>query len=161
MANVDNPNGFTFEYSMAGMGSERLVKGTLAASNTVAKGDALIESGVTAGQLAIAASNSGLLMGVAAEAATVGAGATTDLYFYPAVPWYVFSGQCSGTYATTIRYSAVDIEGTTGIMEVNEDATTELVIYIIGELDGSEIGANTRVLFTIVRSSFLALEDAE
>ena len=155
MANVDNPNGFAFAYSETGY--VQMASGTVAASQTIAVGDALIVSGVTAGQIAIAASNSGLILGVAAEAVTTAAGATDTIMFYPSNPWLIFEGQCSGTYATTIRYTAVDIEGATSVMEVNEDATTETVVYVIGEVDGTEIGANSRVLFRFIRSSYCPL----
>lgn len=149
MANVDNPNGFRFVKSLAG--HVELERGYLNASQTIAIGDAIIAS---SGRINIALANSGALLGVAAQACT---SSTEDdeMLFYPAVPWIVFEGQCSGTYARTIMYTDVDIEGTTGIMEVNENATTEQVVKVIGELDGSAIGANTRVLFVIQRSSFV------
>jgi len=161
MANVDNPNGFYLDYSMTG--HSELVTGDIykaAAALTITAGDAVIEDASTAGKVDIAASNSGLLLGVSAETnawTAAQALAGDDILFYPAVPWLVFNGQCSGTYALTKRYYACDIEGSTGAMEVNEDATTESVIYIIGEDPNSAIGANTRVKFTIIRSSYVPL----
>lgn len=152
MANIDNPNGFKFEQSL--VGHAELVKGVQAISNVIAKGDAVIESGATAGQIAVAASTSGLLMGVAAGAVTTGAGATGEIWFYPAVPWLIFSGQTSGSFALTSVYAVCDIEGTTGIMEVNEDASTESVLYILGMRDDSVVGTWARVYFMILRSSY-------
>ena len=81
----------------------------------------------------------------------------SQLCIYPALPGVVFEGQCSGTYAASIRYTSVDIEGTTGIMEVNENATTEQVIHVIGPVDGTTIGANSRVQFVIARSAFTGI----
>jgi len=165
MANVDNPNGFWFDYSMTG--HSELAKGNIykgAAALAITRGDAVIEDGSTAGKVDIALSNSGLLLGVSAETSSWTAAqalAGDDILFYPAVPWLVFNGQCSGTYALTSRYAACDIEGTTGIMEVNENATTENVISIIGEDPNTAIGANSRVKFVIIRSSYLPLLAAE
>jgi hypothetical protein len=99
----------------------------------------------------IAIVTSGALRGVAAQDVATSA-VVADLWYYPALPWLVFEGQCSGTYATTIASTAVDIEGTTGIMEVNENATTEAVIHIISANPNTEIGANSRVYFYIFRS---------
>ena len=155
MANVDNPNGFQFAYSETGY--VQMASGTVAASNTIAAGDAIVVSDQTAGQIMIALSSTALILGVAAEAVVVGAGATDTIMFYPANPWMIFEGQCSGTYADTIQYTAVDIEGTTGIMEVNENATTETVVYILGKVGDSAVGANTRVLFRFIRSSYCPL----
>jgi len=167
MANVDNPNGFYLDYSMAG--HAELVSGNIykaAAALTITRGDAVIEDAGTAGKVDIALAASGQLLGVSAEThiwtaaqALVG----DDILFYPAVPWLVFNGQCSGIYALTIRYSFSDIEGATGIMEVNEDATTEDVLNIIGEDTSASqsVGLNSRVKFTIYRSSYLGLLRAD
>jgi hypothetical protein len=158
MANVDNPNGFYLDYSMAG--HAELVAGNIykaAAAVTITRGDAVIEDAATAGKTDIALSNSGLLLGVADEThAWTAAEALVgdDVLFYPAVPWLVFNGQCSGTYALTLRYQGCDIEGATGIMEVNENAAAESVIYIIGEDPNTEIGLNSRVKFIVIRSSY-------
>lgn len=157
MANVDNPNGFTFYQSLVGHGE--LWEGKLNASQTIAKGDAII---ATSGRINIALSSSPKILGVAAEPCTASS-EDDDMLFYPATPWNVFSGQCSGTYAQTICFTSVDIEGATGVMEVNENATTELVVHVIG-LDGdpnNSIGLNSRVLFTFPRSDFDGREDAE
>lgn len=161
MANTDNPNGFYLSYSM--VGHSELVEGDIykaAAALTITRGDAVIEDGGTAGKVDIALEDSDLLLGVSVQssvwtAAQAAAGDT--ILFYPAVPWLVFNGQCSGTYALTDRYDPCDIEGTTGIMEVDEDDTTESVIQILGEDTNTEIGANSRVRFIIIRSSYMPL----
>lgn len=151
MANTDNPNGFKFVKSLYG----EAILDSVVLAGTVAKGDALVFASGTA---TIALSSSGTIHGVAAEAGISG----ETILFYPALPGYVFEGQCSGTYAAASHLHVdVDLEGTTGIQEVNEDATTEKVVHIIGYNSNSAIGANTRVQFTFPRSSYTGLEDAE
>lgn len=150
MANNDNPNGFTCLDAISG---EPTIKpGTLATSQTITKGDALIKS---SGQLQIALSNSGLIEGVAAETKTTTT-ATATLLYYPADHNNRFEAQCSGTFAESLIGSVVDIEGGTGVMEVNENATTEQVFQIQGWVkDGTNVvGANTRVFGDFVRSSY-------
>ena len=70
----------------------------------------------------------------------------------------VFEGQCSGDSAANLVGTAVDIEGATGVMEVNEDATTEDVIQIVGlrsdEDPAYTLGTNDRVRFIVLRSQF-------
>ena len=167
MANIDNANGFYLDYSMVGhaetvQGHVYKVGGAL----TITRGDAVIEDGTVPGKVDIALVNSGLLLGVSVQtsvwtAAQMASIASTlngySLNFYPAVPWYVFNGQCEGTYALTMRYVAADIIGATGAMEVDENGASTYVIYIIGEDPNSEIGANTRVKFIIQKSSYIPL----
>jgi hypothetical protein len=148
MANIDNPNGFKLISS--GTQGPQIVSRALAATQTIAKGDAVIDD--TNGLVAIAVATSPLLLGVSVAGGTTAS--LTNLKFAPGVPWNVFEGQCSGTYTATMRFSAVDIEGTTGIMEVNENATTEDVIQIVGENPDQDtpVGLNSRVYFIILRS---------
>jgi hypothetical protein len=157
MANVDNPNGFRFVRSLTGgTASPIIYTGEVAASQTIAAGDALA---VSSGQIIIATATSGAILGVATEAVTVASGATGTIHYVPALSHYVFEGQCSGTFAQSIMYSTVDIEGTTGIMEVNENATTEQVLTIIDLLRTplNTIGANSRVEFVWTRSAFMGM----
>jgi hypothetical protein len=42
-------------------------------------------------------------------------------------------------------------------MEVNENASTESVLQLIGYKDDSAVGANTRVYFFVLRSSYCPL----
>jgi hypothetical protein len=151
MANTDNPNGFKFVKSLYG----EAILDTVTLAGTVAKGDALVFS---AGTCTILLSNSSLVHGVAAEAGVSG----DDILFYPALPGYVFEAQCSGTYVkATYLHTDVDIEGATGIQEINEDATTEKVAHIVGINSNSEVGAYSRLWVTFPRSSYTSLEDAE
>jgi len=159
MANYDNPNGFRWVKSLSGRNKPIIESQTITTGQTIAAGDAVI---IASGLLSIAEATSGLIHGVAIESVTTSAAGATLLYI-PALPTEVFEGQCSGTYTAAIRYTAVDIEGTTGVMEINENATDEAVAQVIGELGdpNNSIGANTRVLFTFVRSSYSGLEDAQ
>lgn len=155
MANVNNPNSFRLISSL--YGHSELVKGNVyhASAIAIATGDAIIEDDTTAGKVNIAVFDSDLLHGIAAQPIARTAGqVTAPFLYYPALPGNVFEGQCSGTYALTKRYFACDIEGATGIMEVNENLTNEDVIYIIREDPNTEIGAYSRVQFLIIRSSF-------
>lgn len=152
MANRDNPSGFKWIRSP---GSSVPLVDTCVLAGTVAKGDALVNGG--AGTHTIALSSSGTIHGVAAEAGVSG----DTILFYPAGPQNEFEAQCSGTYAATIVGYAVDIEGTTGIQEVDEDATTEKVFQVTGYNDNDSVGANTRVRGFFVRASYNDTEDAE
>ena len=153
MANTDNPHGFNVAYTLNG--APPCIKKYTVSSQTITKGDAVIHA---AGLAAIALAASPALLGVATHSV-----ASTDTELLVAVgdTNTVFEGQCSGSSAVALQGTAVDIEGTTGIMEVNEDATTEKVIQIIGLHPNDAIGANGRVYFQIVRSTFNGLEDVE
>jgi hypothetical protein len=154
MANTDNPNGFRFAYSEAGHGE--FISGTLESGQTAYQGDLLVMD-TTSGKLNVATATSRFIYGVC-PADVDASSADTDIEFYPAVPWYVFDVQCSGTYAITKRGQAVDVETAgSGTFEANEDSYSNPLIKIIGEVDGTEIGANSRVLVKIVRSQYLGL----
>ena len=153
MANSDNPNGF-FPFSTGGqlVVKEFQVNDT----QTIAKGDAVI---LSSGKASIALSNSGTLLGVSTMPKVTATAAATDV-IQVAVGDHnnAFRGQCSGTFAVASHVGApVDIEGTTGIMEVNEDANTEKVVQVFGYALEDEVGANTHVYFTILRSAYNGL----
>ncbi len=156
MANTDNPNGFKLVRNTTGQ--PYTVSLPIAASQTIAKGDAVI---ISSGLIEIAVATSPLIHGVAAESVTSGGSVTRaddQILIYPAIPSNIFSGQCSGDSTAALVGTAVDIEGTTGIMEINENATTEDVAQIVGlESDVSDdlaLGTNDRVHFIWLRSSY-------
>lgn len=154
MANTDNPNGLRFAYSEAGHGE--FISGTLESGQTAYKGDILVMD-TTSGKLNVGTATSRHIYGISA-ADVDASSADVDIEFYPAVPWYVFDVQCSGTYAITKRGQAFDLETAgSGTFEVNEDSYSNPLVKIIGEVDGTEIGANSRVLVKIARSQFLGL----
>lgn len=151
MANPDAPNGFKY------------IKGTLlishmgvAATQVIKKGDWIVED--TNGYAALAVLTSGQLLGIATQNVNttgVAAGAT-DIEYIVALPTTVFQGQCSGTLTQTMLMSDVDIEGTTGIMEVNENAVVEQVLRIVEIPDTTDagpnvVGLNSRVNVICVR----------
>lgn len=108
-------------------------------------GDAVI---LSQGYAAGAASTSGSLLGVAA------ADSSADGYVLVYDdPNTVFCGITSGTYASTLRGKICDIEGSSGAMMVNEDATTESVVGILREVPAidNEIGTYTKVYFRILK----------
>jgi len=137
MANYDNPNGFRPVSFPA-----RTNVYEVTAATTVTKGDALAiasgkvlpyEGGVT----------HTTVIGVAAESGSGG----DEIQVYDDFATE-FEGQCSGTFAATLIGTAVDLEGTTGVMEVDENGATNDVAVIFGHypLPGAdEIGANSRV----------------
>ena len=157
MANTDNPNGFVALNASGGSVQPKIVAYKTAASQTIAAGDWVILN--ADGDVNIALSNSAALLGVAVGAVTTTASdEQTEILVYVADKNTIFEGQCSGTYSAALRGDFVDIEGATGIMEVNEDAGSTKVIQLINENTSDEIGANTRVRVQVVLSQYLGTE---
>lgn len=156
MPNADKPNGFAPAYTLSG-GPPAIVWLPVATTQTLAKGDAVTFS---SGQITIATSSSGTIAGVM-SAPSVLATANTNVPVYVADSNTVFVGQCSGDSAIALIGTSVDIEGTTGIMEVNENATTEKVARVVGLHPSDDIGTNGRVYFTWARSAWNDYQDAE
>lgn len=159
MANVDNANGFYMVLDMAGHG-EQLKDITPKADATLAAHDAIIKSSETA---TIALANSGAILGVwmgpAVASGTLADGQSKGLY-WPALPWYLFEGQCSSDTAeddSSHIFYACDIEGTTGVMELDLDDQTESVAYIVGRNPETEEGTHARMYFFFQRSEYLPL----
>lgn len=152
MANVDRPNGFT---AIAPNGLTLPMYEYYTQSNlSLSPGDAVIMN--SNGTLNIAGAASASIFGVCQSKVTAVAGTQKKVLVVPALPDIVFSGQCSGTYSPVNAGESVDIEGTTGIMEINEDAQSIGCARIVG-LEGSinnAVGANARVLFTWNKSQW-------
>ena len=150
MANTDNPNRFMCVKS--DFGPIKIEEGLVATGQTITKGDALI---ISSGLIQIAVATSGAIYGVAAESVT-SAAAGSNIKFIPALPWYIFEGQCSGSFAADQRGGTADIEGTTGIMEVNEDASVEDVLVMVREHPDATVGsASAQIYFRWIRSAYL------
>lgn len=143
MANLDNPNGFSAISGFEESTHEWTVNS--AGTATIKKGDAVI---ISQGYACIAASSSGSLLGIAAGPSDETTSAQGKVLVHDDYRT-IFEGQVSGTATLAMRGKVCDIEGTTGIMEINEDATTESVVQIIAFTPGTEIGANSRVQFRI------------
>lgn len=151
MANLDNPNGFK-AVMMSGGGAIPLFEGMTVTNKALSPGDALTM--LSTGLIDIASASSALILGVCQSKLTAESGVSKKVLYVPAFDNIVFSGQCSGTYTPVNAGELVDIEGTTGIMEINEDAQSVNVVRIIGldqHLDNA-VGANARVLFTWAKS---------
>ena len=153
MANSDIPNGFSVSSNQ--YGQDAVKHYPVAASQTIAKGDAVI---LVAGLVQIAVLTSPQLFGVADSDITTSGSVTRDdtVAVTVALPGIVFEGQASGSTVASLIGTACDIEGATGIMEVNENATTEDVLQIVGfrsdEDPNYELGLNDRIRFVILRS---------
>jgi hypothetical protein len=155
VGNVDSSNGFwPVALLSGGTGAIPTFQATLAANQAITAGDALVSNGD--GTCQIALHNSAAIFGVAAET-KVSDTSTQNLLIYPALPWILFEAQCAATYAITIRYTAVDIQGSTGAMEVEENATTYGVFWVINENPETPVGDYTRVRGVFIQSSFLEL----
>ena len=156
MANLDGPNGFSFVQSLSGQMAP--IRGRVDVSQTIAKGDALIIS--AGGLLQIAVATSGEIYGVANEAIATAASVTVadSIAFYPATDQTIFEAQVSGSSTVALIGDDVDIEGATGVMEVNENAVVEEVFKIIANKSDVapdlDLGLNDRVYGYFTRSSY-------
>lgn len=116
-----------------------------------AKGDAVIQSGA---DVTLALSNSGALYGIAGADAAIG----------DTVPIFVgdrnnvFIGQVTAADVSASAWPLeCDIEGATGAMTINHDASTEDVVYVIeavSEDDQTDTTDGCRVYFQILRSTY-------
>ena len=153
MANLDRPSGFRAVANLGG-GAIPMYPATVASNVSLAPGDAIIM--LSGGNVTIATSSSTGILGVCQTPITAIAATTQKILYVPAMDGIVFEGQCSGTYTPVNAGESVDIEGTTGIMEINEDAQSTGVARLLrlaDELDNAN-GANARVQFTWARSQW-------
>lgn len=156
MANPDAANGFTFVRSLSGQMAP--IRGRVAASQTITKKDAIIIN--ASGLIEIALFDSDEIYGVAnTSITTTGSVDETDtLEFYPATDQTIFEAQVSGSTTIALIGDDVDIEGATGVMQVNENAVVEEVFKIIGNASDKreelDLGLNDRVYGYFTRSSY-------
>lgn len=148
MANRDNASGFRW-YRTKGANAPIMDHCTL--GGTVAVGDTLV---ISSGTCTIGLTTSTAVYGVAAQAGVSG----DVIAFYPATPDQEFEAQCSGTFAASMIGGMYDIEGTTGIQEVNEDSTSYPLFQITGYNDNDTVGANTRVRGIFAHSSYTGID---
>ena len=139
-ANTDNPDGCK-PTGLFGQFSEPFQPFEAAAAQTIAEGDPVKLDG--SGQVTIAAVTDSSLLGFARTA--VAGSSAGDLIYVYSDPNTVFECQCSGSFAITMVGSSVDLEGTTGIFEVNENATVYKPVRIVGYNAADAVGANARV----------------
>ena len=155
MANVDNPNGFYPSRNIVNPSYIPVIQGDLKSGENLAAGDGVIAA---SGFMSILLSNSGVVMGVLAEPINATSAATTG-GFHPAVPSLFFHGQCdTGTdyVEATYRYTKVDMTGTTGVMELDLNETTEdhMFIYDLYRDPLNSIGAHSRLEFYFAHGEF-------
>jgi len=151
MANTDKPNGFR---PVDEIYQPR--KWPVAGSEAIAVGDIVALD--AAGRVALVTTATTEVMGVAATPVLVTAAAGDDIFVYDN-PLQHFEGQCSGSGALADPYTHVtlascfDMEGTTGIMEIDEDDHATDLIKVIGvgtdpgTGEESAVGANQRKIF--------------
>lgn len=155
MANPDNAYGFKFQRRMNGSGVAPMVTVQAQTNTAIAAGDPVVLG--TDGYLIVATAASTSLYGVAAHAITAETGTYKDVMVIAALPDVVFCGQSSGDAQITRRGEAVDIEGSTGAFEINEDASSTGVIQIRDLKPGSAWGTNAELLFTVKESQFTGI----
>jgi hypothetical protein len=156
MANIDNPNGFTFVKSLVGF--IHIEQATLGAD--LKAGDAVhMESGV----LQLAAGTDTGIYGIMAADGTSG---DTNGKFYPALPWYVFEVQTISTtpfVAATHTNYACDLLGGTGVMELdlNDSNQDQFVVLKLADsrslITPNVVGANANVYCVVFQSQFLGM----
>jgi hypothetical protein len=153
MANKDLPNGFRAVMTTGGH-SPPIFTAYTTSNLTVAPGDALTM--LSTGVLDIATATSAAIFGVCQSKITGETGVRKKCLYVPAADDIIFEGQCSGTFTPSNVGESVDIEGTTGIMEINENAQSVGVARLIGlsgEVDNAA-GANARVFFTWTKTQW-------
>lgn len=161
MANKDNPSGFKVHSCI--FPSIPTYQGILKSGVTVTANDNGADAVVlgTDGYLDIATASSAAIAGIACY--TLTGDGTKVLDYYPALPGILFEGQTSGTSAQTDIGTAVDIEGTTGIMEINENAFSTGVVKPLwlqknvgtnGAVNA--FGANARLVFIWFKSQLIS-----
>jgi len=154
MANKDNPHGFRALQTVSGT-VPMVLKGLTTTGLTIAPGDAVIKDAST-GFLTIATAASASIFGVCQSKVTGETGVSKEINYIPATEDVIWEGQCSGTLTQAMMGDTCDIEGTTGIMEVNENATSKNVVRLIELSDKPDnaMGANARVKFKFTLNQF-------
>lgn len=155
MSNPDNAYGFKFQRRMNGSGVAPMVTKQADTNTAIAAGDPVALG--TNGYLVVASAASTALYGVAAHAITAATGENKDVMVIAALPDVIFCGQSSGDAQITKRGEAVDIEGSTGAFEINENASSTGVLQILDLKPGSEWGTNAELLFMVKESQFTGI----
>lgn len=148
---TDNANGFKFHSCLYG-GAAPIYKALLASSTAITTGDMLRGSAGYADLSNISATDA--LLGVSKSVKTSAqSNANPEITFVPALPGVLFSGNDSGTPTQALIWTKCDIEGTTGIMEVNSDASSvECILLTALKEDESTFAANSNLVFQVVTS---------
>ena len=148
MANANIPRGF---WPVRPIGREgRVVNCAVKTAENIKPGDPVR---MVDRKVEVAAATDKAVFGVAGQESVAAVPATIPVY--PARDW-IFGGQCSGTYAPASHDQLrVDIEGTTGIFEVNENAVVEgtvQILRLLGQPDNiAGLNANVEFIFTLAQ----------
>jgi len=149
MAYIDNPNGFFFDGMVGGGDTTPILSQVLNTAETVVHGDLLYVSG---GMISIAAAAVTSLLGLCIEDVASSA-ALARIMYIPLLPDVIIVGQCSETPVQADMLCGHDIEGTTGIQELNEDDDSSPLLIPIDLWDRAEgFGANCRLRLVCNRS---------
>ena len=139
-ANADNPDGCK-PVGLFGQHSEPFQAYETAAAQTIVEGDPVKLDG--SGQIVIGTAIDSALLGFARSGVT--ASSAGDLIYVYSNPSTVFQCQSSGSFAITMISDLVDLEGSTGIFEVNENASVYKPLRIVGYNPNDSVGANARL----------------
>lgn len=120
MANTDSAFGFRFE-AVKGGGAAPIIRGTLKSNVDVAKGDVLALE--TTGKVDLATATQSPIAGVAAEAVTGAATATTEILMYDVGPDVIFSVQMDSLAAQTDVGESFDMVAATGAYELDSSTS--------------------------------------
>jgi len=153
MPNADYPNGFRAVKSLSGSfipTFEYMTRANLALN----PGDAVIM--LSNSTIDIATASSAAIFGVCQSKVAAESGVSKKVLVVPASRDLIFEGQCSGTFSPVNVGEGVDIEGATGIMEINEDAQVVGVAQLLGvsKAPNNELGLNAKVYFTWKKSQW-------
>jgi hypothetical protein len=159
-ANVDNPNGCKPANLYGGVASFHVYDA--AAAQTIREGDPVKLD--HEGRVAIATATDSVLLGFARTAVTAST-AGDDIYVYDD-PNEIFQCQCSAAFKISMVGHEVDLEGTTGIYEVNAYSSIYKPVRIVGWNINDTVGDNTRVYVQVTMhvlgmGDTLVCDDAE
>src|SRR3990167_6697169 len=172
MPNADAAYGFRPAQVMyGGTGSFPLWEGQIKSNHVFTLGDAVyasvgyLRNAVTGDKAVVgvcAANKAESASGVVGTRVSNSVATRPKLLFWPALDGIVFSGQCSGTPTQAKVWTLQDLEGapsnSTGRsnQEINEDATTNKNLYLIGFRGNTSIGLNSEMLFIWAKNKFSA-----
>lgn len=149
MSNTDNAYGFEFYRTLGSTPVPALEEIAVGTNTAIAAGDAIYAS---SGKAEVCTAATAKVLGVSVEEHT--SGAVGSVLYYPALPHVVFLAQASGNATSGYLGEECDLEGSSGSQEVNEDASSEDVIRIIGKYPVDDWGTNARLQVVFKKNYF-------
>ena len=155
MANTDSAYGFQFE-AVIGGGAAPIRKCTLKSNVDVAKGDVLALE--TNGLVDLATGTQSPIAGVAAEAISGSATATSDILLYDVGPDVQFSAQADSLTQQTMVGESLDMIASTGAYEL-DSSTSGGVWRVVGlkPETGNAWGSYANLLVVCEESAWLGV----